>query len=71
MNGSKKLKDFFIDEKVIKDQREKIPIICFNNEISWIVGYRISEVFKVTENTKNILQIKIKGREQKNVSNEG
>lgn len=65
MNGSKKLKDFFIDEKVIKYQREEIPIICFDNEISWIVGYRTSEVFKVTENTKNILQIKIKGERTK------
>lgn len=61
MSGSKKLKDFFIDEKVSKEYRDHILIICFDNEIGWIVGYRVSELFKVDENTKNILEIKIEG----------
>ncbi|HCQ91021.1 MAG TPA: tRNA(Ile)-lysidine synthetase, partial [Clostridium sp.] len=30
---------------------------CFGNEIGWIVGYRISEKFKVDNNTERILQI--------------
>ena len=29
MNGSKKLKDLFIDLKVPKEERDKIPLICF------------------------------------------
>ncbi|AKN33023.1 PP-loop domain protein [Clostridium carboxidivorans P7] len=63
MGGSKKLKDFFMDEKVAKDQRDYIPIICFDDKIAWIVGYRVSELFKVDENTKNILEIKIEREE--------
>ncbi|NMM62171.1 tRNA lysidine(34) synthetase TilS [Clostridium sp. P21] len=59
MKGNKKLKDFFMDEKITKDQRQHIPIICFDNEIGWVVGYRVSELFKVNENTKNILEIKV------------
>lgn len=61
MNGSKKLKKFFIDEKISRNERNEIPLICFNGEISWIIGYRISEVFKVTKDTKNVLQIKVEG----------
>lgn len=59
MRGSKKLKDLFIDLKVPKDERDKAPLICFDDEIAWVVGYRVSNSFIVTKNTKNILEIKI------------
>lgn len=60
MKGNKKLKDLFIDLKVPKEERDNIPLICFDDEIAWISGYRISENYKVDKNTKNILEIKIK-----------
>lgn len=63
MSGSKKLKDLFIDLKIPKDKRDDIPLILFGEEIAWIVGYRISDKFKVDKNTKNILQIKIEREE--------
>lgn len=63
MKGSKKLKDLFIDLKISKDEREKVPLITFNDEIAWVVGYRISEKFKVDNYTKNILQIIIESEE--------
>lgn len=59
MDGSKKLKDLFIDLKVPKEQRNEIPLICFNGQIAWIVGYRVSEAFKVSENTKSVLEVKV------------
>jgi len=59
MKGSKKLKDLFIDLKVPKEERDTIPIIVFDDEIVWIVGYRISEKYKINKNTKKILEIKI------------
>jgi len=63
MKGNKKLKDLFIDLKVHKDKRNEIPLICFGSDIAWVVGYRISEKFKVTKNTVNILQIRIGSEE--------
>ena len=60
MKGNKKLKDLFIDLKVPKEERDNIPLICFDDEIAWISGYRISENYKVDKSTKNILEIKIK-----------
>ncbi len=59
MSGSKKVKDLFIDLKIPKDERDRIPIICFGNEISWILGVRVSERFKVSKNTRHILEIKV------------
>jgi tRNA(Ile)-lysidine synthase len=58
MKGSKKLKDFFMDLKIPKEERDRIPLICFGENIAWIVGYRISENYKVDKTTKNILEIK-------------
>lgn len=65
MKGSKKLKDFFIDLKVPKDKRDDILLLCFGDQIAWIIGYRVSDNFKVTKETNKILEVKIRG-EQKN-----
>lgn len=60
MKGQKKLKDFFMDEKIPKDQRDTIPLLCFDEEIAWVVGYRVSENFKVTKDTNKILKVSFK-----------
>ena len=57
--GNKKLKDFFIDCKVPKDYRERVLLLADGNCILWVVGFRMSEGYKVSNNTKTILQIKI------------
>lgn len=59
MKGSKKIKDYFIDEKVPKEERDKIPLIKDEENIIWVVGYRSSELYKVEASTKNILRINI------------
>lgn len=63
MIGNKKLKNLFIDLKIPKDKRDNIPIVCFGDKIGWIVGYRISELFKIDEYTRNILAIKFESEE--------
>lgn len=60
MHGSKKLKDFFIDEKIPRDQRDSIPIIEDNGKIIWIVGHRISEEYKVSNDTSKVLVLEYK-----------
>ena len=57
MKGSKKLKDFFIDSKVSRDQRDKVPLIIDDQDIIWVVGYRMSDLYKLTKSTKNVLMI--------------
>ena len=65
MKGTKKLKDIFMDLKVPKSIRDDIPIICVGEEIAWIVGYRISDKFKVDKTTNKILKIKLESEEEK------
>lgn len=57
MKGTKKLKDYFIDEKIPKDLRDRIPLIVDEENIIWVVGYRTNDLYKITENTKKILSI--------------
>jgi tRNA(Ile)-lysidine synthase len=57
MRGTKKLKDYFIDEKVPKEIRDKIPLIVDDENILWVVGYRINDLYKITKKTKRILSI--------------
>lgn len=44
MNGTKKLKEYFIDKKIPKDKRNSVPIIEINGEIAG-VGNRIDKRF--------------------------
>ncbi len=53
----KKLKDYMITEKIPKQERDAIPLLAEDNHILWLAGYRISEYFKVTINTRRILQV--------------
>ena len=58
--GKKSLKDYLIDCKIAKEQRDSIPLIADDSHILWVVGYRISEYYKVSDTTKRILQISVK-----------
>ncbi|MHC4606782.1 MAG: tRNA lysidine(34) synthetase TilS [Planctomycetota bacterium] len=58
--GSCKLKKFFIDQKVPKALRDRIPIVIDQERIVWVVGYRIGEEYKITDGTKKLLRLKVK-----------
>lgn len=57
MNKEKKLKDFFIDSKIPVSLRNKLPILCSDGIIAALTGTRTGELFKVDQQTKNILKI--------------
>lgn len=56
----KKVKDYMITEKISKMDRGQIPLLAEGEHVLWLVGYRISEYYKVDENTKRILQVRFK-----------
>jgi tRNA(Ile)-lysidine synthase len=53
--GSKKLKDFLIDQKVPAHQRDRVPLVISGEKIIWVAGLRIDDSCKVTEETKCVL----------------
>ncbi|MGB9715261.1 MAG: tRNA lysidine(34) synthetase TilS [Thermodesulfovibrionales bacterium] len=56
----KKLQDFFVDEKVPRDERDAIPLILSGEDIIWIAGYRQDHRFRVTDETRKILKLEVK-----------
>ena len=60
MAGTKKLKDFFIDQKVPRNKRDLVPIVRSGRDIIWIAGYRIDEKYKVTADTRKVLELEFR-----------
>ena len=57
MKGTKKIKNFFIDEKVPQDQRSRVPLLLCGNEIMWVICFTTSEKFKILNTTKRCLHL--------------
>jgi tRNA(Ile)-lysidine synthase len=60
MTGHKKLKDFFVDNKVPAKMRYSTPLLCCDDTIVWVSGLRIDDRFKVTPETKRVLKIALR-----------
>ncbi|MDY6826284.1 MAG: tRNA lysidine(34) synthetase TilS [Bacillota bacterium] len=54
-SGSRKLKKFFIDQKIPAPERASVPLLTTGDEIIWIVGKRIAHPYRVTGETERVL----------------
>ncbi|RKD35154.1 tRNA lysidine(34) synthetase TilS [Lacrimispora algidixylanolytica] len=59
--GRKTVKAFMIDEKIPKEDRGKIPLIVDGSHVLWVIGYRISEYYKITEDTHTVIEMQLDG----------
>ncbi len=57
LKGSQKLKKMFIDRKIPRSQRPKIPLVVSGGQILWVAGVRRSNLAPVTRHTKRILHL--------------
>ncbi len=57
--GHKRFKDYCIDEKIERDERDRILLVADGSDILWAVGYRSSEDYRVTPMTKRVLVITV------------
>ena len=49
LHVEKKLKELLIDRKIPAEDRDRIPLLVWNDEIVWVAGVEISEAFKISE----------------------
>jgi len=53
----KKLGEFMIDAKIPQAWRGHIPLVCSEEQILWVVGWRLDERAKVDPQTKRVLRL--------------
>lgn len=58
MIGKKKVKDFLIDQKIPQPKKNSVLLLTDKTGIIWLIGLRISERFKVTAKTKQVLKVR-------------
>lgn len=58
MTGQKKLSNFFIDMKIPAPKRDDILLLCDEDSIIWVVGYRMSEDYKIDGKTQTRLSFR-------------
>jgi len=61
---SKKLQDFFVDEKVPRRKRDTVPLLVSGDAVLWVVGFRTDERFLPGEETKRLLKVGVSNAEQ-------
>ena len=50
-----------IDEKIPREDRNQLLILADEDHVVWIPGYRISQYYKIEDQTKKILEVKLTG----------
>lgn len=60
----KKISRCMIDDKISGDLRESVPLVTCAEEVLWMVGGRMSEKYKITPETKWVLEVKYQGGNQ-------
>jgi len=55
MSGSKKVQDLFVDAKIPRDARHRIPLIVDDDKVVWVAGLALSDQVKVTDETREFL----------------
>lgn len=56
MKGRKKISDFLIDEKIPLSKKSQVQVLVSNDEIVWVVGLRISQIFAIDEGTEEVYE---------------
>lgn len=59
--GTKSLRKYMIDEKIPSAERDRVVLIAEEDHILWVTGHRVSEAYKVTADTKRIIEIYMSG----------
>jgi tRNA(Ile)-lysidine synthase len=61
MNGQKKLQDFFVDRKVPRLSRDRVPLVVDDfDRIVWVAGFGIDHAFRVTDPAQAVIMLHLK-----------
>lgn len=67
LTGTKKIKDILINKKIPADTKYMFPIISDDEQILWLLGYRISENYKIDDSTQRVIRIQLEYDDRRNI----
>jgi tRNA(Ile)-lysidine synthase len=59
VNYRQKLSDFFIDHKIPEHIRRHTLVLTDGENIIWLIGYRLDQRFKITNETKKVIKFQV------------
>jgi tRNA(Ile)-lysidine synthase len=59
INGTQKVKKYFINHKIPGAQRRKCPLLLSGGNIIWIAGHRIDNAVKLNRQTRRVLKAEL------------
>jgi tRNA(Ile)-lysidine synthase len=59
MKGAQKVKKYFINKKVTRQNRASTPVLLSISKIIWLVGYQIDESVKIKDSTERVLRVEL------------
>lgn len=65
MEGSKKVSDLYIDRKVDRYERNRIPVVLSRGEVAWVAKGALSRVFALRNDSKKAVRIRLKAASEK------
>jgi tRNA(Ile)-lysidine synthetase-like protein len=59
MSGEKKLHDYFVDAKVPRSERGRIPLVWGPRHLLWVAGHRVDDRARLTPGTQRVLALRL------------
>ena len=57
-DGARKLQDFYVDEKVPRHWRDRVPLVVSEAGIAWVVGYRPAQWARVRQDSARVYRVR-------------
>ncbi len=65
LRGRKKLQDLFVDRKIVRAERDAVPLVVDDRDrIVWVAGHGIDEAFRVTDASQKVVVLKLRFSER-------
>lgn len=62
MKGTRKIQDIFVDAKVPRDERERIPLLVCEKHVVWVPGYQVARGWEVPDGNGPVLLVRVEQR---------
>ena len=60
LNGRKKLQDVFVDRKIPRADRSRLPLVVDHEDrIVWVPGHTVDEAYRVTDDTRAVVVLTV------------